>query len=302
MLAAAGAAVMFGAAYPVTAVALRSFQPVALAGLQATIGLLVVAGLAAFGVVERSRLRPLEPRRLARLFVLGLLGGTSFIVGMNVAVALSGPTITGFVAALYAVLAALFAVPILGERIRPRTVLAFAVALVGTALLADLDTLGESASSGSLVGVGSALLAAVAYGLYLALARRWVGPYRLDTTLVTCAILAGRGPLLLLFVIAVPSGPIVPADPEPVALLALVYLALGPSVAAQLLVLASVRRSLARQTAVSLLIAPITSAALAAAFIGERLSSTEMVGIGLVLVAITSESGLVDRAVGRLRR
>ena len=48
---------------------------------------------------------------LRRLALLGLLGGVIFIIGMNVAVSLTGPTIAGFVATLYAVFAALFAVP-----------------------------------------------------------------------------------------------------------------------------------------------------------------------------------------------
>ena len=35
------------------------------------------------------------------------------------------------------------------------------------------------------------------FGLYLVLARRWAGPYRLDGTLVTIGNLLARGSLLL---------------------------------------------------------------------------------------------------------
>src|SRR5215510_4937841 len=91
LAAAAGAAILYGAAYPATAVALRSFSPLAIAGIACTIALPFV--------------------------VLGALGGVAFIAATNLAVSLNGPTITGFVAPLYAVAAAILAVPILGERL-----------------------------------------------------------------------------------------------------------------------------------------------------------------------------------------
>ena len=71
--------------------------------------------------------------------VLSALGGIGFIAAVNIAVSLSGPTVTGFVAPLYAVAAALLAIPILGEHIRPTTAAAFGVAVIGTALLAGVD-------------------------------------------------------------------------------------------------------------------------------------------------------------------
>ena len=115
--AAAGAAIVYGAAYPATAVALRSFSPLAVAGLSCTLALVIVAGLAAFGLLPPPSIGGLTRPRLVRLTVLALLGGVLFIVGVNIAVAICGPTITGFVAPLYAVLGTLFAVPLLGERV-----------------------------------------------------------------------------------------------------------------------------------------------------------------------------------------
>ena len=63
----------------------------------------------------------------------------------------------------------------------------------GTALLAGVA---PEADAG--LGVAAALAAAVLFGLYIVLARRWAVPYRLDGTLVTIANLIGRGPVLLL--------------------------------------------------------------------------------------------------------
>ena len=192
-LAAAFAAILFGAAYPVTAIALRSFHPLALAAIQGTLALGLVVGLVAAGLLSDPRSWNVTRETIRRLVVLGLLGGIAFAASMNIAVSLAGSTITGFVATLYAVLATLFAVPLLGERIRPHTVISLAVALVGTVLLAGFDPLGTS-----LLGTLVALGAAVAFALYLVLARRWGAGHALDGTLVTIAILAGRGPVLLL--------------------------------------------------------------------------------------------------------
>ena len=125
---AAIAAIVFGAAYPVTAIALRSFQPVALAALTGTLALAVVVLLAVVGPLSRPRLGA-DPRPGRPACGVRTARRRGFRGAMNVAVGLAGPTITNFVATLYAVLATLFAVPLLGERIRPSTIAALGVAL-----------------------------------------------------------------------------------------------------------------------------------------------------------------------------
>ena len=142
--------------------------------------------------------------------MLAILGGAGFIAAINVAVALSGPTITGFVAPLYAVLATLFAVPILGEPVRAVTVAAFIVALGGTVLLAGTAPLGAP-----LAGIAHGLRGAAMFGLYLVLARRWSGPYRLDGTLVTIANLLARGPGLLAVAVGGRDETAHPGQPRP---------------------------------------------------------------------------------------
>ena len=58
---AVGAAILYGAAYPATAVALRSFSPLAIAGLACSIALPVVVVLAAIGVLPRPSPTVLAP-------------------------------------------------------------------------------------------------------------------------------------------------------------------------------------------------------------------------------------------------
>jgi drug/metabolite transporter, DME family len=293
MAAAAGAAIVYGAAYPATAVALRSFSPLGIAGWSCTLALVLVAGLSVVGIVPRPEVAGLSRARLARLVALSFLGGAGFIAAVNVAVALSGPTITGFVAPLYAVLATLFAVPVLGEPVRALTIAAFIVALIGTALLA-----GSAPVGAPIAGVLMALVSAAMFGLYLVLARRWAQSYRLDGTLVTIGNLIARGPLLLAVAAAIDPRPLIPSTFDPAAVLALASIVIGSSSTGSLLVMASVRRVPAGRTSAALLLTPISSAVIAALVLGERLPPTGVVGAGLILVGIAGASGLVRRSGG----
>jgi DME family drug/metabolite transporter len=293
MIAAAGAAVVYGAAYPATAVALRTFSPLAIAGWSCTLALILVSGLAIGRLIPRPELVGLNRTRLVRLAVLAFLGGAGFIAAVNVAVALSGPTITGFVAPLYAVLATLFAVPILGEPVRAVTVAAFILALGGTALLAGAAPIGAP-----IPGILMALAGAAMFGLYLVLARRWAGPYRLDGTLVTVANLLARGPGLLVAAALIEPRPLLPASFDPAAVLALASIVVGSSSTGSLLVMASVRRVPAGRTSAALLLTPISSALIAALVLGERLPPSGVLGAALILAGIAGASGLVRFRTG----
>jgi probable blue pigment (indigoidine) exporter len=290
LLYAAAAAVIYGAAYPATAVALVSFTPLAIAGIACTIALPLVILLAAAGVLPRPAIDGLDGPRLTRLVVLSGLGGIAFIAATNVAVALAGSTITGFVAPLYAVAAAVLAVPILGERLRWTSLAAFLVAIIGTALLA-----GDAPGVDAPAGVASALLAAILFGLYIVLARRWAVRYRLDGTLVTIANLVGRGPVLLLIEGVRAPDTLLPADPTPAAVIAILSIAVGSSSSANLLLMASVKRVAASRTSAALLLTPISSAVISAVLMADRLSPVQLAGAALILVGIAVASGLVGR-------
>ena len=296
VLAAAGAATLFGASYPATAVALRSFTPLGIAGLACTIALPVVIALTAAGLLPRPSAQAMNRASLARLAVLAALGGFAFIAAANIAVSLSGPTVTGFVAPLYAVAAALLAVPILGERLRPVTIAAFAVALVGTALLAGVEP-----SVTALTGVAAAGGAALVFGLYIVLARRWSRRYALDGTLITIANLVGRGPVLILVELVRSPATLIPTDPDPAAVLALLTIAFGASSTANLLLMASVRRVPAARTSAALLLTPVSSAVISAIVLGELLGPQQLLGAVLILIGIAGASGVITNVVlGRM--
>lgn len=286
--AAAAAAIIYGAAYPATAVALRSFSPLAIAGLSCTLALVIVIGLAVAGVLPHPSVEAMTRPRLARLTLLALLGGILFIVGVNVAVAIAGPTITGFVSPLYAVFATLFAVPLLGERVGVATFLAFALAFSGTALLA-----GAVPTGAPITGILLALVSAAMFGMYVVLARLWGVRYRLDGTLVTIANLIGRGPILLVAALILDPGRVIPADPDPAAVVALLTIVFGSSTSGNLLLMASVRRVPAGRTSAALLLTPVSSAVIAAVVLDERLSPGGLLGAALILAGMGVASGLL---------
>jgi len=281
------AAFIYGAAYPATAVAIRSFSPLGVAGLSCTLALVIVVGLAVAGVLPAPSIGSMTRPRLIRLVTLALLGGILFIAGVNIAVAIAGPTITGFVAPLYAVFGTLFAVPLLGERIHPATIAAFLLAFAGTALLAG--TVPSGAAAG---GVILALVAAAMFGLYVVLARRWGAPYRLDGTLVTIANLVGRGPILLIAAFLLDPGGVVPQTPDPAAIIALLTIAVGSSASGNLLLMASVRRIPAAQASGALLLTPVASAVIAAIVLGDRLTTAGLVGAAFILAGMALASGV----------
>ena len=305
-LAAAGAALLFGSAFVATAFALRSFGPLPVAfwrGLLATIvvGLAIRAGWLGTGAPAAAGATrqpvhdaPTQVARIARLTVLGLLGGPTFNIALNVAVGVSGATITAFVAGLYAVLAAVLAPLVLRERLGARALAGFVVALGGTGLLAELQSGAPSAG-----GIGVALFAAFAFAAYLLLSRRWADRYDLRGALIAEANFIATAAVALPAIVILGAGPLVPATIVPSAGIALVWLAIGPGAAAQLLLVASVRRIPARRSAAFLLLNPIAATALAAILLGERLAPLQLIGAILVLAGIALASGLLTAVVRR---
>ena len=303
-LLAALAACGFGSAYVATAFALRSFGPVPVAfwrGLLATIVLWAViavrarrgraAGAAHVGDddprIAGGRAAPeFEGQalrdRLLRLGVISILGGPLFLSAMNLAVAHVGATIASFVAGLYAILAALFGPALLHEHLRRRVVLAFVVALVGTALLAQLDP-----RTTDIAGLGWGLAAAIVYALYLVLGRRWSAPNHLDAlTIAACATSATAVALGVPLLLTAPDT-VFPAVIVPEAAVAIGWLAVVVGLGT-ILVMASVRLIPAARSAAFLLLNPITATVLSVVLLGLRPTPLQMLGGLLVLLGIAA--------------
>ncbi len=317
---AALAAMGFGSAYVATSFALLAFEPVQAAAwrsvLAATvIGIIVVVrrrrgGSAGDGTGDgtvapdlgaaRAELPPAPGARAARLLVLAIFAGPLFLASMNLAVAHVGAAIAAFVAGLYAVLSAVIAPALLPERLTMRVLAGFVLALVGTALLAELDP-----DATDVAGMGWGLLAALSFALYLVLARRWSRRYRLDGLTVSLSVGALTAVVLGGFVLATDPASLTPSAPPAEAIVAIAWLAvvagLGP-----ILMVASVRLIPAARSAAFLLLNPITATLLAVVLLGERPSPLQLGGgllvlLGMAAATIPGRTGN-DRTPGHMPR
>ena len=292
---AALAAIGYGSAYVATAFALRSFAPLPAAVYRSVLGALALIVLS---VAIRGRSSAPGPaagaapppgfglaNRGSRLLLLAILGGPVFLAAMNLAVAHVGATITAFVAGLYAVLAAVIAPALLPERLAPRALAGFLVALAGTALLAELDP-----GSTDLAGMGWGLLAAVSFSLFLVLTRRWSGSYALDGLTVAFAMSVVTAAALGAVVLLIDPASLVPAALHLEAVAAIAWLGIVAA-GGQMLMVAGLRLIPASRSAAFLLFNPISATLLAAVLLGERPSPPQMLGGLLVLIGIAAATG-----------
>ena len=160
---------------------------------------------------------------------------------------------------------------------------------------------GFQPSEGAAAGIAFGLVAAVSFGLYLVLSRRWTVTLGLDGTSITMANMVGRGPVILVTQLVVDPVGVFPSEVQAASALAMVGLILLPSIIAQLLILASVKRVPARRTSSLLLLTPLTSAIVSAVLLTDRPAPMELVGGLLVLVGIAGASGALGAAWQRLR-
>jgi drug/metabolite transporter (DMT)-like permease len=282
---AVGAAVLWGTSWVATGLALRAFDAMAAAAWRGLVTAAVLLPLVLIPALRAQRgpvqpLRRLDRQRALRYLVLGALGGPGFVLGMTVAVGISGATIAAFVAGSYPVVAAAGAPFVLGERPSRVSLAGLALAFVGALLMTGFDVGGLRPD-----GLFVASAAAVSFAAFLLLARRWQGPWQLPATTVAfvdfgMAGIAGSAICLLGGVALLPSG----ADPGP--WLAVAYLAVGPGLIGTLFVLGSVRRLPAATSSAFLMLNPLTAALLAGPLLGERLTPLQLVGGGLVLAGI----------------
>ena len=297
------AAIGFGSAYVATAFALDAFGPISAAAWRAFLAALALTavhltrrnpgGRVANGLPATAEPRrpdaPSSAARAAHLLALATLGGPVFLASMNLAVAHVGAAIASFVAGLYAVLAAVIAPVLLPERISPRVLGGFVLAVVGTAMLAEL-----APDATDLAGIGWGVLAAASFALYLVLTRRWSRPYRLDGMTVALANCALTALVLGGFLLATDPASLAPSSPSVTAFAAVCWMAvvaaLGP-----ILTVASLRRIPASRSAAFLLLNPITATILAVLLLGERPSALQIAGGLLVLLGMAAAT-LPERA------
>jgi len=300
---AVGAAIVWGTSWVATGLVLRDFGADAVAAWRGVGSFVLVLGLLLVPIARSERLATEDDAaaaspgrgRLLRYGVLAVLGGPWFVLGMTLAVELTGATISAFVAGLYPVVAAVAAPLLLPERPSPAAALGLLMAFAGILLLAGFDPVGLD-----MLGLLIGLTVAVFLGLFLLLVRRWSAGWGLSALRITAANFG----VLSLVALPVafhndPAGLLPPAG-LPV-WLAMAWLVLGPGVLANLFVLGSVRRLPAHESSAYLMLSPLAAALLAAWLLDERLVPVQALGAALVLAGIGAATIPVGRIVGRLR-
>jgi drug/metabolite transporter (DMT)-like permease len=240
--------------------------------------------------------RTLRSGGLARLLLLGVLGGPIFLFGLNTAVSHVGASISGLVTGLYAVFAAAIAPFVLKERLEMSALGGLALALIGTVMLAALDVGGVSAG-----GLGAGLGAAIGYAFYLVLGRKWMDAYSLAPDIVALTAATTTVLTFLAWVGVFHPEDLWPDSPRADALLALLWL--GAVLAGgQTLVMMSARRIHSRRSAALLLLNPVTAAILGVVVLNESLTLPQTAGAGVVLTGLALGSGLGVSLTTRLWR
>ncbi len=273
-------AILWGSAFPVTRLLLEEMPPL---GAAAWRTLLAALGVAVFAALrgEFGWLRP-APEDRGRLAVLALLGGAIFLICMNLAIFLTGASITSFVIGTYPLQAVAVAAFLLREPLGRRGLGALAVAALGLVLLAR-----PGGAHVEVLGVLVALGAALSFALYLGLARLWADPARLPTLTVAFWLLVSSLLVSALLQVLVDASALLP-NLSLQGWTALVWLALPASALPHVLVIATLRRMPASRAAPFLLLIPISGALLAAALLGERLDQIQLAGAGLILLGIAA--------------
>jgi len=273
-------AILWGSAFPVTRVLLQEMPPL---GAAAWRTLLAAGGVAAFAALrgELGLLRP-APEDRGRLVVLALLGGATFLIAMNLAIFLTGASITSFVTGTYPLLAVVVAAFLLGEPLGRRGMGALLIAALGLVLLAR-----PGGAHVEVVGVLVALGAAISFAVYLGLARLWADPIRLPTLTVAFWLLISSMVVSSALQLVVDPGGLVP-HLSLKGWAALLWLALPASALPHVLVIATLRRMPASRAAPFLLLMPISGALIAAALLGERLDQIQLAGAALILLGIAA--------------
>jgi len=271
-------AILWGSAFPVTRVLLQDLPPLGAAAWRTLLAAFAVALYAAFRG-ELGSLRPVAATG-GRLLVLALLGGPLYLIGMNVAILLTGASITTFATGIYPLLAVVAAALLLGEALGRRVVLAMGVAVIGLVLLAR-----PGGAHVELLGVAVALGAALSFALYLALARLWGSSSRLPPLAIAFWLLIAS-----VVVAGVLQAVLDPAelrlDLSPNGWAAFLWLAVPASALPHVLVVTTLRRLPASRAAPFLLLMPIAGLLISASLLGERLDQLQLVGAALILVGI----------------
>lgn len=221
------------------------------------------------------RLPRLRPATWALLALQAGAGSAGYTVLLISGLALLPATDAGVVIGTLPAVTALFAVLVLGERPQPRTVLAVACATFGVMAVAW-----QGGGPGSLAGIALVLGAVLCESAFILMQKRMGTPL---SPLPQATVMTGLGLVLTLpFALAEAPG----AGLPPIALAAVAWYALVPTVGGFLLWYAGAARVPGAEAAVFTAVAPVTAVALSVLVLGEPFGPAQGLGLAAVALAV----------------
>lgn len=271
------AAVSWGLGTVVSKAALGEIPPVSLLATQLASSLVVLAILMrAQGIPLRGDTSPL----LARLgilnpgmaYALGLLGLMTITASMSV-----------LLWALEPVMILVLAAIVLRERLTPAILMLSGAALGGIVLV----VYDPASMAGQAVGIGLALAGIACCAAYTVITRRTIPDARETSQVVFAQQAYGLlFALLLVATFAVLGQPVAPARLTPLGVTSALVSGVLYYAGAYWLYLGALRRVPASIAAGSFYLIPIVGVAAGAVVLGERLSTLQWIGAGVVLAAV----------------
>lgn len=289
-------AVLFGGTFIAAKAGLAYFPPLFFVAVRFDIGAVVLAAVAA-ATLSRAELRPRTAGD-----VIGILATGVLVIGLTNALLFVGQQdVTSGVAAvvfsLNPILTPVFAALLLSEdRLSVRGMAGMGLGLLGVVLVANPDT---SALLGGGLGIPLLFCAAVTSALGAVLIRR------AGATLSSTARTVWGVPVaaLLSHALSLSAGEsVVGLSVPPVALAALLYVGVFSGAVAYLAYFALIDEAGATRANLLFYFVPVVSAVGGWALLGETLSTTSLVGFGVIFAGFLLVSGLPPDLSSDLRR
>jgi drug/metabolite transporter (DMT)-like permease len=255
-------------------IAVRYAPPIEFAALRLLLGALVL--FAALAVLRK----PLRPQRLAAYVWIGLFQSGGFVALATWAVMLAGAGKVAVLSYTMPLWVALAGWPLLGERLNVRQVFALAVALGGIALIVDLRDV-----HGSLLADGVAVIAGISWAAGVILTKRVQRAAKIDVLSLTAWQMLFGGIAVGIAALAVPEHA---THWTPIYAGALAYNVIAASAVAYFLWVYVLQSLPARDASMGTLANPLVGIIAAWLQLGERPSTSEAIGMGLVLAALAA--------------
>jgi drug/metabolite transporter (DMT)-like permease len=266
--------VLWGYNWVVMKIAVEYAPPVEFAALRLLLGAAVL--FAALLVVRK----PLRPQRPLEFFWIGLFQSGGFIALATWAVLISGAGKVAVLSYTMPLWVALAGWPLLGERLRTAQIVALGIAVAGIIMILDVRQ-----AHGSLFADALALLAGVSWAIGVIISKRVQREGTVDVLSLTTWQMLFGGVLVGIAALIVPEHA---THWTWVYGAALAYNALGASAAAYFLWVFVLQHLPARDASMGTLANPVVGIIAAWLQLGEVPSSSEAIGMGLVIVALAA--------------